>query len=41
LRKTPWAREKVESLYLFMLREQRRNAGDALVNPQLPPGNRG
>ncbi len=25
LRKTPWAREKVESLYLFMLREQRRN----------------
>ncbi|MET0333296.1 MAG: VF530 family protein [Rhizobacter sp.] len=26
LRKTPWAREKVESLYLFMLREQARNA---------------
>ncbi|WP_311222782.1 MULTISPECIES: VF530 family protein [unclassified Acidovorax] len=26
LRKTPWAREKVESLYLFMLREQRRMA---------------
>ena len=25
LRKTPWAREKVESLYLFMLREIRRN----------------
>jgi len=25
LRKTPWAREKVESLYLFMLRDQRRN----------------
>ena len=25
LRKTPWAREKVESLYLFMLRQQRRN----------------
>ena len=25
LRKTPWAREKVESLYLFMLRETRRN----------------
>lgn len=24
LRKTPWAREKVESLYLFMLREVRR-----------------
>ena len=27
LRKTPWAREKVESLYLFMLREQRRSGG--------------
>lgn len=27
LRKTPWAREKVESLYLFMLREQRRDSG--------------
>lgn len=26
LRKTPWAREKVESLYLFMLRERRRSA---------------
>jgi uncharacterized protein (DUF2132 family) len=25
LRKTPWAREKVESLYLFMQREQRRS----------------
>ena len=24
LRKTPWARDKVESLYLFMLREHRR-----------------
>ena len=24
LRKTPWAREKVESLYLFMLREVQR-----------------
>jgi uncharacterized protein (DUF2132 family) len=24
LRKTPWAREKAESLYLFMLREQAR-----------------
>jgi hypothetical protein len=33
LRKTPWAREKVESLYLFMLREQRR-AGP----PNTPPG---
>lgn len=27
LRKTPWAREKVESLYLFMLREMRRSGG--------------
>lgn len=26
LRKTPWAREQVEQLYLFMLREQRRGA---------------
>jgi uncharacterized protein (DUF2132 family) len=26
LRKTPWAREKVESLYLFMLRDQRRQS---------------
>lgn len=25
LRKTPWARAKVESLYLFMLREVRRS----------------
>lgn len=24
LRKTPWARAKVESLYLFMLREKKR-----------------
>lgn len=24
LRKTPWAREKVESLYLYMLRDRRR-----------------
>lgn len=31
LRKTPWAREKVESLYLFVLRERARaaRAGDA------------
>ena len=27
LRKTPWAREKVEGLYLFMLREIRRRSG--------------
>ena len=26
LRKTPWAREKVESMYLFMLRERARRA---------------
>ncbi len=26
LRKTPWARDKVESLYLFMLRDMRREA---------------
>ena len=26
LRRTPWARAKVESLYLFMRREQRRGA---------------
>ncbi|MCW3162718.1 VF530 family protein [Chryseobacterium oryctis] len=25
LRKTPWAREKVESLYLFVLRQKKRN----------------
>ncbi len=30
LRKTPWAREKVEGLYLFMLREEGRR--------QQPPG---
>ena len=29
LRKTPWAREKVESLYLFMLRERKRESGRA------------
>lgn len=32
LRKTPWAREKVESLYLFMLRDQRR-AGKPRPSP--------
>lgn len=30
LRKTPWAREKVESLYLFMLRDKAR--GQRLAN---------
>ena len=29
LRKTPWAREKVEGLYLFMLREMRRSGTNA------------
>ncbi len=29
LRKTPWAREKVEGLYLFMLREVRRTESKA------------
>ena len=32
LRATPWAREKVESLYLFMLREVRR-AGSGAASP--------
>lgn len=27
LRRTPWARDKVEGLYLFMLREKRRASG--------------
>jgi uncharacterized protein (DUF2132 family) len=26
LRRTPWARQKVESLYLFMLRERKRGS---------------
>lgn len=39
LRKTPWAREKVESLYLFMLREQRREQQqEQQEQPQKPPG---
>jgi uncharacterized protein (DUF2132 family) len=29
LRKTPWAREKVESMYLFLQREKARNARQA------------
>ena len=29
LRRTPWARDKVQSLYLFMLRETRRQQGGA------------
>lgn len=27
IRRTPWAREKLESFYLFHLREERRKAG--------------
>ena len=34
LRRTPWAREKVESLYLFMLREQRREQQQQEPPPQ-------
>ena len=34
LRRTPWAREKVESLYLFMLREQRRRAAGAVPSAE-------
>ncbi len=32
LRKTPWAREKVEGLYLFMLREARRQNPHGAMN---------
>jgi uncharacterized protein (DUF2132 family) len=34
LRKTPWAREKVEGLYLFMLRDQARQAARPSVTGQ-------
>jgi len=34
LRRTPWAREKVEGLYLFMLREQRRVAASGRGEPR-------
>lgn len=33
LRKTPWAREKVEALYLFMLREIRRSGQGSVGRP--------
>ena len=33
LRKTPWAREKVEGLYLFMLREIRRADAGGPASP--------
>ena len=35
LRKTPWARDKVEGLYLFMLRETRRGGGARSPAPPL------
>ena len=31
LRRTPWAREKVHSLYVFLLREQRRQGGGLMA----------
>ena len=34
LRKTPWAREKVEGLYLFMLRDTRRSCTGAAAPPR-------
>jgi uncharacterized protein (DUF2132 family) len=37
LRKTPWAREKLESLYLFMLREAKRSPSPGL--PAVPGRN--
>ena len=42
LRKTPWAREKVESLYLYMLRDVRREAafrptGSTVTPAEAPP----
>jgi uncharacterized protein (DUF2132 family) len=33
LRKTPWAREKVEGLYLYMLRYNLRAGGGAAMSP--------
>ncbi len=37
LRKTPWARDKVEGLYLFMLRDDRRASGTAAGAPPSVP----
>ena len=37
LRKTPWARDKVEGLYLFMLRDERRAQGHAGAPPPAVP----
>lgn len=36
LRKTPWARDKVEGLYLFMLRESRRAQTRRPAPPSAP-----
>ncbi len=36
LRKTPWARDKVEGLYLFMLRETRRAHARRPAPPPAP-----
>ena len=33
LRKTPWARDKVEGLYLFMLRDARRGKAASAPRP--------
>jgi uncharacterized protein (DUF2132 family) len=37
LRKTPWARDKVEGLYLFMLRDERRDQRHADSAPAGEP----
>lgn len=36
LRRTPWARERVESMYLYMLREQARQRRAAGQDDSLP-----
>ena len=40
LRKTPWARAQVESLYLYMLREARRQAPAAADRGSTVPSRR-
>jgi len=37
LRKTPWAREKVEGLYLYMLRELRRGPSNTINAAAVTP----
>jgi len=37
LRKTPWAREKVESMYLFLLRERARQRRAAAGEDEIDP----